>query len=148
MAYLTQTILEDLLGAAKVAALASGSALTKTISLASAETETALQHGGYSGAVPSTVYLADASDCPEAIQLAAIGAWVELTYSVRNDLEIPEGIRPHVAKLESIRNGKMEIPGVTKTVSRAVGGVSFSDSSSTSSTGRPKIFSRSTLTGM
>lgn len=148
MAYLTQTILEDLFGAGKVAGLASGTALTKSIALAQGEAETALLNGGYAAAVPSTVYAADASDCPLAIQLAAIGAWVELVYSTKNDLEIPEGMRAHIGKLELIRKGKYEIPGVEKNTLRTVGGVAFSDSTSTAADGgKPKIFGRGSMDG-
>lgn len=148
MAYLTQAILENLLGATKVAALASGTSLATSISLSQAEVETALQNGGYAAAVPRTVYAADASDCPEAIQLAAIGAWVELVYSTKNDLEIPEGIRAHIAKLELIRKGKYEIPGVTKDPVRTVGGVAFTDSTSdVEQGGRPRVFGRGSMTG-
>lgn len=144
MPYIDQPYLEAMLTTAQVAALVPVAGdLTVIIAAAHAETETALRNGGYDSAVPSTVY-ADVAACPDAISLAAFGAFVELAYG-RNALEIPQGFKAHIAKLEEIRNGKMDIPGVEKNVRRAVGGVSFTESSSSVTVAqgsRPQIFSR------
>jgi hypothetical protein len=154
MAYLTSTILDSVLGASKVAALVAPSASASTttaslIGLATAEVESALSIGGYTGGIPSTVYLSDASNCPKIIQLATFGAWLELAYG-RNDLEIPESYRAYIAKIEDIRAGKIEIPTVARSTARAVGGVSTTESSTdvTIDNGsRPQIFNRRTLQG-
>ena len=46
----------------------------------------------------------------------------------------------YVRKLDLVRTGKMELPGVTKSVSRAVGGIASTDT--TGESGRPQIFDR------
>jgi hypothetical protein len=148
MAYLTETYLQNLFGSDEVAALCpTAGELAAVISAASAETETALQNGGYSAAVPSTVYESDLSDCPGAISLLAFGAWLELAHG-RKRVEIPAQFLEYVRKLDLVRTGRMEIPGVDKDTTRTVGGVSFSSSDDdVEAGGRPHIFSRSNMAG-
>lgn len=146
MAYITDTILSLTLGASKIDDLTDGgdaAVLAQLIALASADVESALQVGGYAAAVPASVYDSTASDCPSVIKLAAIGAFTQLAYG-RNDLEIPEAFRTYLGKLASLRNGEIEIPGVSVNTARAVGGIVSSDSSSTSSNidAKPPIFAK------
>lgn len=150
MAYLTSTHLDDVLGSAKVAALApSAGAISALIDLATAEVESALSIGGYTGAIPATVYASDGANAPKIIRLATFGAWLELAYG-RNDLEIPESYRAYIQKIEDIRSGKIEIPTVARATARAVGGVAFTESSTDVSIddgSRPGVFNRRTMQG-
>lgn len=153
--YLTEAWLEDIYGADEVAARCPTSAsLSRSIDMAEAEVETALLNGGYPNAVPSTVYTAlpaagvapAAGECPKAITLLAFGAWLELVHGI-NGIELPAQFAAYVQKLDLVRNGKMELPGVTKggvekDTTRAVGGMAFTDSSATSDEGKPAIFDR------
>ena len=149
MPYLDETYLQEMLGTDEVAALRpTALMLARSIEGAEAETETALMNAGYQSAVPSTVY-ATVSACPKAIRLLAYGAWLELVYGAKN-IELPAGFRAYVQKLDLVRTGKMELPGVdkggaSKDTTRGVGGVSFSDSSETSDEGKPQIFSRTSM---
>lgn len=148
MPYIDQSFLEDTLEAPKVTALVGTANLATLIELAEGETETALQNGGYSEAVPSSVY-ATVAACPKAIRLAALGAWLELVYG-KHELEIPEGFRAHIKKLDDIRSGKMEIPGITRSTRRGPGGVSFTESSTDVTVddgARPQVFSRKAMQG-
>lgn len=147
--YIDETYLQEALGSTKVAALCpTSNELDRVIEQAHAETQSALMIGGYSAAVPHTVY-ASVSACPSEIRLAAFGAWLELAYG-RNDLQLPEAYRAYVRKLEEIKAGRLEIQSVSKTVSRAVGGVSFTERSedvTVDSGSRPQVFNRKTLQG-
>lgn len=144
MAYITDTILSLTIGASKLDDLTDAgdaSVLAQLIDLASADVESALQVGGYASAVPASVYDASASDCPNVIKLAAIGAFMQLAYG-RNDLEIPEAFRTYLGKLASLRNGEIEIPGLSVNTSRAVGGIVSSDTTSSSPDAKPPIFTK------
>lgn len=147
--YIDETYLQEMLTTAKVEALVPVSAdLSRLIAAAHAETETALQLGGYTGAVPHTVY-ASVAACPPVISLAALGSFLELAYG-RNDLELPENYRAYVRKLDDLRSGKIEIPSVTRSTRRAPGGVSFTESSTDVTVddgARPQVFSRKAMQG-
>ena len=149
MAYLTETILDEALGSAVVDELTGSSAtrLARLIEYASARVRTALQIGGYTAAVPETVYASDASDCPTEIRELATRVWKRIAYSAR-DLSIPEDqIREVDTELADLREGRIEIKGVTRATARAPGGITVTSTSTTSTTGRPTIFSRSRLRG-
>lgn len=155
--YLTEAYLQEAFGALEVAALcpASGATsaadvLARVIQQATAETETALQNGGYASAVPASIYTSLAAadgtaptstQCPAAISLLAFGAWIELAHG-RRTIQIPEQYAAYVRKLDQVRSGRMELPGITKSVSRTVGGVSSTDTTSDSCNSRPQIFGR------
>lgn len=147
--YIDETYLQEALGATKVAKLCpTANELARVIEQAHAETQSALMIGGYSAAVPHTVY-ATVAACPTEIRLAAFGAWLELAYG-RNDVQIPEAHQAYVRKLEEIKAGKLEIQSVSKTVSRAVGGIvatEWSDSVTIESGSRPQVFNRKTMAG-
>jgi hypothetical protein len=147
--YIDETYLQEALGTAKLAALCpSANELARVIEQAHAETQSALMIGGYASAVPHTVY-ASVAAAPSEIRLAAYGAFLELAYG-RNDLALPEAFRAYVRKLEEIKAGKLEIQSVSKVTSRAVGGVSFTESSddvTIESGSRPQVFNRKTMLG-
>lgn len=154
--YLTDTLLEELYGADAVAARCpTPESLARSIDMAEAEVETALVNGGYPSAVPSTVYTAlpaagvapASGECPKAITLLAFGAWLELVHGI-NGIELPAQFAAYVQKLDLLRNGKIELPGVTKggvekDTTRAVGGVQFTNSDDDGDEGRPAVFTRS-----
>ena len=151
MAYLTQSILEAEHGSDKVSALVSGSTptLSRLIEDASARVRAALVIGGYTAAVPETVYAADASDCPLEIVSLAARIWKSLAYA-RQDLSIPEDqLRALDVELADLREGRIEIKGLTRSTARAPGGILVSDAdlSSSSDRARPQVFSRSRMTG-
>lgn len=147
--YIDEEYLQEALGTTKVAALCpTANELARVIEQAHAETQSALMIGGYSAAVPHTVYV-DVDSCPSEIRLAAFGAWLELAYG-RNDLQFPEAYRAYVRKLEEIKAGRLEIASVSKNVARAVGGVSFTERSedvTVDNGSRPQVFNRKTLQG-
>ena len=148
MPYIDSTYLNDALGSAKVTALCPTSGeLDAVIEQATSEVRSALTMGGYSAAVPETVF-ATVGACPGEIKLAAFGAFLELAYG-RKDLALPEAYRAYVAKIEQIKLGNLEIATIAKTTSRAVGGVSFTSNEEVSENtrGRPQIFNRKTMAG-
>lgn len=152
MAYITQTILEADLGATLVTRLTRGSAtrLARWITSAEARVASALQIGGYTAAVPSSVFAANASDCPAEITELALRVWKRLAYERGADLSIPEDqIRQLDQELLDLQEGRIEIKGLTRSTARAPGGVLASDGSptSTSSAARPQVFGRSRMVG-
>lgn len=157
--YLTQAYLNEVLGTEKVTQLVgqSGQSIARTIDLAEAEVETVLMHAGYETAVPSSVYASlpgagsqpTSAQCPRVISLLAYGAWLEIVHGGAA-LEMPAQFNAYVKKLDDVRNGKIELPpaskgGVDKVVARAVGGTSFTDSTSSGATSRPPVFDRQSL---
>lgn len=155
MAYITQTIVEADLGADVIARLTRGSAskLARFIAAAEARVATALQIGGYTAAVPSTVYNSTASDCPAAITEIALRVFKRIAYERGADLSIPaDQIKALDDELAELRDGRVEIKGLARSVSRAPGGITATDgdpeSTSTSDPRwRPQVFARSRMTG-
>lgn len=147
--YLTKAYLEKAYGATQVAALcATDDEIDTTIELAESEVESALEMGGYSNAVPASVYAA-IGDVPKIVKLAAYGAWLELAH-LRNGIQLPNEAQAYVRKIEDIRSGKLELPGLSKDTERAVGGIAVTESSTSievSDGSRPQIFSRSGMDG-
>jgi hypothetical protein len=152
MAYIDQTILEDSLGVSVVAELTGSDAdtLTRLIAHASARVRTALQIGGYTAAVPETVYASNASDCPAEIVELTSRVWKRIAYA-RRDLSIPEDqIREIDAELADLREGRIEIKGLTRATTRAPGGIDRTETSTSvtvANGSRPQIFSRTRMTG-
>jgi len=162
--YLTQAWLNEVLGSEKVSKLAglTGQSIARTIDLAEAEVETVLMHAGYHDAVPSSNYTAlpaagvqpAAGECPRVISLLAYAAWIELVHG-GHTLELPEQFAAYVKKLDDVRNGKIELPGlakkgVNKDTSRARGGMSFTESSTDVTVddgSRPSVFNRKSMQG-
>jgi hypothetical protein len=151
MAYLTHTILEAAHGTDEVTALTGGSAstLAALIDSASSEVRKALMVGGYTAAVPETVYLADGSDCPTEIRTLAERVWKRHAYA-RRDLSIPtDQVETLDELLAEFRDGRAEIKDVSRSTARAPGGFLGTDASltSTDSRARPPIMSRSRMSG-
>lgn len=152
MAYITQTILEEAHGTALVAELTDSDAdtLARLIEYASARVRTALQIGGYTAAVPETVYASNASDCPHEIVELASRVWKRIAYA-RRDLSIPEDqIREIDTEIADLREGRIEIKGLTRSTVRAPGGIDRTETSTTvtvANGSRPQVFSRSRMTG-
>lgn len=151
MAYLTETILEETHGADEVAALTGSDAdtLARLIGHATARVRAALVIGGYTAAVPETVYLSDASDCPGEIVELACAVWKRIAYT-RRDLSIPtDQVEELDALLAAFRDGRVEIKGLARATARAPGGITVSDADldSTAERARPQIFSRRRMTG-
>lgn len=147
MPYIDAKYLNEAFGAAEVNALCpTPNELARVIEMAEAETETALLNGGYGSAVPSSVF-ATVDDCPKAIRLLAFGAWVEAAHG-RKRVEIPAQYLEYVRKLDQVRTGRMELPGVDKggvekNVGRGPGGVMSTPT--TGPEGRPAVFDRSSF---
>lgn len=152
MAYVTETILEEAHGVAEVAELTGSDAdtLARLIDYASARVRSALQIGGYTAAVPETVYASNASDCPNEIVELTSRVWKRIAYT-RRDLSIPEDqIREIDAELADIREGRVEIKGVARATTRGTGGISKTETSTSvtlANGSRPQVFSRSRMTG-
>lgn len=152
MAYVTETILEEAHGADVVAELTGSDAdvLARLIDYASARVRAALQIGGYTAAVPETVYLTDASDCPDEIVELASRVWKRIAFT-RRDLSIPEDqIREIDQELADIRDGRIEIKGLARATVRAPGGIDKTEASlsvSVADGSRPQVFARSRMTG-
>jgi hypothetical protein len=157
--YLTQAYLNEMLGTEKVSALVgvTGQSLARTIDAAEAEVETVLLNAGYGNAVPSSTYTAlpaagaqpATGECPRSISLLAYGAWLELVHGGQG-IELPAQFAAYVKKLDLVRTGKMELPGlakkgVDKDTGRGVGGVMTTDPDPDSETGRPAIFTRESM---
>lgn len=150
VAYLTQAILEEEHGANLVERLTRPTGkLARTIKSATARVESALQIGGYTAAVPASVYAANASDCPEQIVELALRVWKRIAYT-GSDLSIPDDqIRALDQELADVENGKLEIKGLARSVSRAPGGITASDGDprSTSASARKQVFGRVRMGG-
>ena len=151
MAYVTGSLLEDAYGVEEVYALTGGSlsTLASLINDASAEVRQALMIGGYTAAVPESVYLADASNCPAEIRSLATRVWKRLAYA-RRDLSIPEDqVQNLNDMLLRVQNGEFEVKGLSRDVTRAPGGItaSISDPSSSDESAKPRIFSRPRMRG-
>lgn len=147
MAYLTQTIVEQHYDADIVAALTGGSPATmaRLISEAESRVQEALLVGGYSSAVPSTVYASDASDCPPQIVELAVRVWAKIAHA-RRFLTIPQDqVEEIESALARIRDGRAQIHGVTRNVERAPGGVSSTPVTGNESA--PKVFTRTRMRG-
>jgi hypothetical protein len=141
--FIDSTYLGAAYGSAQRDALCpSGTELAQVIAQAEANVEAALVVGGYTRRrSSSTVDLT-----PEVVKNACFGQWLRLAHG-RNGLDLPSAYWESVNLLAMIRDGSLEIDGETKNATRAVGGVSFTNSSDTSDSGRPQIFSRSKMIG-
>lgn len=146
MPYITETYVNEAFGADEVAALCPSPAeLARVIEMAEAETETALLNGGYPNAVPSSVY-ATLDDCPKAIRLLAYGAFIEAAHG-RKRVPIPTDYLEYVRKLDLVRSGRMQLPGVDKggtdkDVTRVPGGIASTETSPSVEGSRPPVFDR------
>lgn len=118
--------------------------LARIISAAEAEVESALRQGGYATAVPSSTYAAIAS-VPKQIIAATAGVWWRLAHTARGiplPSPTPADVEALIGLVDRIRTGEVGIEGVSVDTTRAVGGVVFTDSTSTSDDARPQVFGR------
>lgn len=146
--YLDSNSIDARFGATFRAAMAPAAELAASITAAEAVVESALREGGYSSAVPSSVY-ASTAVVPKTIAEAALGQWWAIVHTNRGLLlptPTPENAAGLLGLADKIRTGEVEI-GVDVDVARAVGGVSFTDSESTAEDARPQVFSREEWSG-
>lgn len=148
--YLDQPTIEGRFTAAFVAAMTVDAAgLASSISGAQSVVESALSEGGYLSAVPSSVY-ANVAACPTQIVEAALAAWWVLAHTMRG-IPLPSPLPDNVAQIaglpDSIRTGEIEIVGVPRSTSRAVGGVKFTQSDPNIEGSRPPVFGRGSMGG-
>lgn len=147
MAYIDGDFLDDVFGAGNVLALTPTPAERDlVIDLAEADTHSALTVAGYIDCSPDD-YGSTGSDCPKGVQLACFGAWLRLAH-LRNRKELPEVAKGYTEYAQMIRDGRMEIPDLSKSTTRAIGGVVKADTTSTTADGgRAAVFTRTKLEG-
>lgn len=146
MAYIDGDFLNDTFGSANVTALcATSGERDAVIKLAEASVYSALYNAGYqTDSAPGDLTPATT---PDIVQLAAFGAWLEIAH-LRNRKELPEEAQRYTNKLDAIESGQVEIAGLTKTTSRAVGGVIKTDvTSSRADGGRAAVFDGDKMDG-
>ncbi|MFQ5427186.1 MAG: hypothetical protein ACE5EV_08900 [Gaiellales bacterium] len=147
MAYIDASYLNDIFGSANVTALCPTTAeQDAVIAAADAEVYGALYAAGYqTGYAPSDLTPATT---PELVRASSFGAWLQIAH-LRNRKELPESARIYTDKLEAIARGEAyEVPGWTKTTTRAIGGVVKTDTtSSRSDGGRAAVFDGSEMDG-
>jgi hypothetical protein len=133
-AHITQAYWRHAVTTAVADGLASGSALTQYIAMASALVDTALVNAGYE--VPTSAN--------DTVKLATLGAMLPLIYGGRAGIQVPEGLATQAVGLwKAMATGEVQIPGMTPTARDAVGGVKFTDSSTSSTSSRPVVFAAS-----
>ena len=92
----------------------------------------ALENAGYTTDITS-------STAPELVKSATLGALLPQLYA-REGIKVPDQFAIHMNIFDRIYQGIMPIPELTPTARDAVGGVKFTDSSTTSTSGRPPVF--------
>lgn len=133
MAYITQAYIESMIGSADANALVDSPVeMAASIALATALVESALQSGGYSARADT--YAADSLDCPELIRVITYSAWLRHA-SARRNIEVPEVIYDAYDQIKHLRDGSIEIAGVSRSVVRSMGGIT-----STSTEDYPRVF--------
>ena len=109
-------------------------------------TEGALHAAGYLQCVPATVYTTVA-EAPKLVRLAALGAFIAFVFA-KEEVEMPKPVRALTTTWQALHRGTLEIPGLTKSVVRAPGGFTYSETSPTVTGAYPRIFSPESLKGM
>ena len=142
--YLTSAFIRAHLGTGYESAVTSitGVSQTTLIESATAVIQTALRNSGYSPPATET-----ATDVEEYVKLATLGCYRELLASVpEGSIPLPENWAQHPAKLAytAILSGDARL-AATPAIDTAVGGWSFSDTSSDGD--RPQRASRDELSG-
>lgn len=130
-AHIDETYIENAIGASVQTALATGTALTQAINVASSIVDSALIRAGY--AVP-------ASSPPDLVKAATLGQVLPLLYAGRAGLRIPANLEPLIGFADLIGTGAMPVPGLSPNAAHSVGGVKFSSSDSTDSDGLPQVY--------
>jgi len=131
-AHIDNTYVENAIGAAAWDAMCSSSAAVKTQLIASASSvvDAVLINAGYS---PPT------ASAPDLVKTATLGALLPQVYG-RRGLQVPDHLLVNVNVFEAIRRGDLPIPNLAPSTSEGTGGSKFSDSSSTTTDGRPRVF--------
>lgn len=140
--YLSEAYLNDAYGTDQVAAMCpTAGALSTTIQLAEAAVESALRIGGYTTLVPPSVFT-DVDDVPAVVKLAAYRQWLILAHDRRGIPIEADTLKTWQDALGDLREGRIEIDAIVNTT-RGVGGNSFTDTTSTTSSGqtRAPVFS-------
>lgn len=134
VAYIDNQYVENAIGSAEYNACTASTASVQTQLIASASSLVAsvLENAGYSSSLTN-------ASAPDIVKSATLGALLPMLYG-RKGISVPEQFFIHMNALNGIRTGDLPITGMTPTARDAVGGVKFTDSSSTSTTGKPRIF--------
>lgn len=117
-------------------AVAAGSPFAQFEAWARADVKSAAMNAGYELTDTST----DAN-----VQRLAIAAWYSYAAGARKGIEIPDRIKEDLFRLEQLRRGEYRLPGLTASARDAVGGVKFSSTIASSTSGRVQYFSRGKL---
>lgn len=137
MAYTTESEMVLFWGRAEIdSSLLSPSVIAEFIADATSMVEGALTSGGYTQCVPASVYADDASDCPRMIRLITRALVLRMAHT-KNSIPLPDDTWDTWYSIRDIAEGRIEIPGVPRSVSRSVGGI-HTTSASTS----PGVFGR------
>ena len=140
-AYITQTFIDNHIGADVRAALFDDgfgfqvAIQTALINTASAIIKAAAQNAGYDPGDSTT---------NDLIMIATFGVFLQLAHG-RKGLPVPEQFAAAITLADGIRNGQIPLPDTDPDTLGGVGGIKFTDSSSTTSTGKPPIFTRDNL---
>ena len=111
--------------------------MDQLIQQASALVDSALNNAGYT---PPGTSKGSESAAGHLVKMATIGALLPLLYG-RKGLRPPEELYSlYGGTLNNIADGTVPVPDLAPSAKGGVGGVKFSDSSSTSTTGRPRVF--------
>lgn len=151
MAYIDATFLNSAFGTTNVTALCgSAGEVSTVVGLAEAAVYAALWNAGYqTDSAPADFTTATV---PKTVQLLAYVTWIELAH-LRKSKPTPEALTrnlPKIADLDPDEAGRvrMEIPELTKSTTRAIGGVSTTDvTSDRVDGGRPAVFGPDKMTG-
>lgn len=149
MAYIDGTFLDNTFGATNVTALTpTTTERDAVITMAEAAVYSALWNAGYqTDSAPADLTPATT---PDIVQLLTYRVWLELAH-IRREKVVPDSllnILPVPGDLERDDPGRIEVPGFTKSVTRAVGGVSTTDvTTARASGGRPPIFDAESMDG-
>lgn len=149
MSYIDGTFLDETFGAAAVTALTPTTAeRDAVITMAEAAVYSALWNAGYqTDSAPSDLTPATT---PDIVQLLAYRVWLELAH-IRREKQVPQSlvdILPTPRDLERDDAGRIEVPGLAKSVARAVGGVTTTDVTSVRSEGgRAPVFDGESMDG-
>jgi hypothetical protein len=142
--YLTDTYVDNLIGnKVRLALFTEGTTYSSTAFVATCEAATSV----IQTAIRSSGYEVPATTTDAFIMLATLGEFINIAFA-RPDkrLPLPEGYStsPWMTARAAILSGESELD-LDIIVAAAIGGISSSDSSATSESGLPTIFSRHDL---
>lgn len=123
--------------ATRVALSPSTSAFVIHEGMARAAVNASAQVAGYSLGNTST---------NDMVRLLTLSQWFHFAGGFRRGIDPPPVVREYFDKLTELREGKWPLPGLTPSTEDGIGGVQFSASTATATSGRVQHFSRSKLT--